>query len=59
LPNGCAGLFVLERGIGRKKVEVKGDKERMKTVEKLGNNMAWFIKKTERLTVHAASFSFT
>jgi multimeric flavodoxin WrbA len=36
-------------GIGRKKGDVEGDKEGMKTMEDLGKNMAWLIKKLKRL----------
>jgi multimeric flavodoxin WrbA len=32
-------------GIGRKKGDVEGDEEGMKTMEDLGRNMAWLIKK--------------
>ena len=32
-------------GVGNKKGEVEGDKEGMKTMEDLGRNMAWLIKK--------------
>ena len=32
-------------GIGRKKGDVEGDEEGMKTMEDLGKNMAWLIKK--------------
>ena len=32
-------------GIGQKKGDVEGDKEGMKTMEDLGRNMAWLIKK--------------
>jgi multimeric flavodoxin WrbA len=32
-------------GSGRKKGDVEGDEEGMKTMEDLGKNMAWFIKK--------------
>ena len=35
-------------GIGRKKGDVKGDKEGLKTMEDLGRNMAWLIKKLKR-----------
>jgi multimeric flavodoxin WrbA len=35
-------------GIGRKKGDVEGDKEGMKTMEDLGRNMAWLIKKLKR-----------
>ena len=32
-------------GLGRKKGDVEGDEEGMKTMEDLGKNMAWLIKK--------------
>jgi multimeric flavodoxin WrbA len=35
-------------GIGLKKGEVKNDEEGMKTMEDLGRNMAWLIKKTKK-----------
>jgi len=35
-------------GIGKKKGDVEGDKEGMKTMEDLGRNMAWLIKKLKR-----------
>ena len=35
-------------GIGSKKGEVKNDEEGMKTMEDLGRNMAWLIKKTKK-----------
>ena len=35
-------------GIGRKKSDVEGDKEGLKTMEDLGRNMAWLIKKLKR-----------
>jgi multimeric flavodoxin WrbA len=35
-------------GIGQKKGDVEGDKEGMKTMEDLGRNMAWLIKKLKK-----------
>ena len=35
-------------GIGRKKGDVEGDEEGLKTMEDLGKNMAWLLKKTNR-----------
>jgi multimeric flavodoxin WrbA len=35
-------------GVGRKKGEVESDKEGMETMETLGKNMAWLLKKTNR-----------
>jgi multimeric flavodoxin WrbA len=35
-------------GIGRKKGDVEGDEEGMETMEALGRNMAWLIKKLKR-----------
>jgi len=35
-------------GFGRKKGDVEGDKEGMKTMEDLGRNMAWLIKKLKK-----------
>jgi multimeric flavodoxin WrbA len=35
-------------GIGRKKGEVQSDEEGMETMETLGKNMAWLLKKTSR-----------
>jgi len=35
-------------GFGRKKGDVEGDEEGMKTMEDLGRNMAWLIKKLKR-----------
>jgi multimeric flavodoxin WrbA len=35
-------------GIGRKKGEVEGDEEGMETMETLGKNMAWLLRKTKR-----------
>jgi multimeric flavodoxin WrbA len=35
-------------GIGRKKGEVQSDEEGMETMETLGKNMAWLLKKTNR-----------
>jgi len=35
-------------GIGRKKGDVENDEEGMKTMEDLGRNMAWLIKKLKR-----------
>jgi multimeric flavodoxin WrbA len=35
-------------GIGSKKGEVENDQEGMETMETLGKNMAWLLKKTNR-----------
>jgi multimeric flavodoxin WrbA len=35
-------------GVGRKKGDVESDKEGMETMETLGKNMAWLLKKTNR-----------
>lgn len=35
-------------GIGRKKGDVEGDEEGMETMETLGKNMVWLLKKTNR-----------
>ncbi len=35
-------------GIGHKKGEIEGDKEAMETMETLGRNMAWVLKKLKR-----------